>query len=231
MKTVVLLAALLGNGVTAPKMEGTRLSAGSTCYEIIAGDKPIGTTLQTITASLEDGKPVWDIVVHQKVGKGVFDVRDHFVVDRKTLLPIRMESQRGTSRTEKGWHRISLEYGVLDIRGTRETANGTAPISVPLNGSTWDGNLWGLTFAALPLSEGGTYAVPIWQYDKGFGKFTARVVGSEEVDTPSGKVAAWILEAGSDPAKLARYSIAKATRQELGYSVGPNGQRLGGGCR
>ncbi len=231
MKTVVLLALLATAGASTPKMEGARLQAGSTCYAIVAGGKPIGTTLQTITASREGSKPVWDIVVHQKVGNGAFDMRDHFVVDRRTLLPIRMDSQRGHERTEKGWHRVSVHYGKRSIRGTKETVNGSTPINVPLSGPTWDGNLWGLTFAALPLKEAGTYAVPFWQYDKGFGSFTARVVGSEEVDTPSGKIAAWIVEAGNDPTQLARYSIAKATRQEIGYVAGPSSQRLGGVCQ
>lgn len=231
MKTIGLIAVLAATGTTAPRMEGARLQAGSTCYAITVGDKPIGTTLQTIAASREAGRPVWDIVVHQKVGNGAFDMRDHFVLERDTLLPIRMDSQRGLDRSAKGWQRIAIRYDRRSIRGSRETTAGATPIAVPVTGPTWDGNLWGLTFAALPLAAGGTYALPFWQYDKGFGAFTARVTGSEDVDTPSGRVAAWIVEAGADPAKLARYRIAKATRQEIGYDAGPNGQRLGGICR
>ncbi|MDJ0277735.1 hypothetical protein QLH51_13095 [Sphingomonas sp. 2R-10] len=231
MKTLVMVAALATTGAATPRMEGARLQAGSTCYAIVAGDRTIGSTLQTITASRVGGKQVWDVVVHQKLSNGAFDMRDHFVVDRKTLLPIRMDSQRGRERTEKGWHRISIKYGAHGISGTKETVTGSTPLSVALTGPTWDGNLWGLTFAALPLKEGGTYAVPFWQYDKGFGTFTARVAGSEDVDTPSGKVPAWIVEVGDDPAQLARYRIAKATRQELGYAAGPSGQRLGGICQ
>ena len=231
MKTLVMVAVLAATGAATPKMEGTRLQAGSTCYAIVAGDKTIGSTLQTITASRAGGRPVWDIVVHQKLSNGAFDMRDHFVVDRKTLLPIRMDSERGRDRTQKGWHRVSIVYGAHDVRGSKETATGSIPLDVPLAGPTWDGNLWGLTFAALPLTAGGTYAVPFWQYDKGFGTFTVRVVGSEDVDTPSGKIAAWIVEAGDDPAQLMHYQIAKTTRQELGYAAGPGGQRLGGVCQ
>ncbi|MCC2976560.1 hypothetical protein LK533_07715 [Sphingomonas sp. PL-96] len=231
MKTLVMVAALATTGAATPKMEGGRLQAGSTCYAIVAGDRTIGSTLQTITASRDGGKPAWDIVVHQKLENGAFDMRDHFIVDRETLLPIRMDSQRGRGRNEKGWHRVSVEYGAHGLRGTKETATGSTPLDVALARPTWDGNLWGLTFAALPLKEGGTYAVPFWQYDKGFGAFTARVVGSEDLDTPSGKIAAWIVEAGDDPAQLARYKIAKTTRQELGYAAGPSAQRLGGVCQ
>lgn len=231
MKTLVMVAALAATSAPTPRMEGARLQAGSTCYAIVAGDRAIGSTLQTVTASRAGGMLVWDIVVHQKLNNGAFDMRDHFVVDRKTLLPIKMDSQRGRERTEKGWHRVSIEYGIRGIHGTKETATGSTPLDMALTRPTWDGNLWGLTFAALPLKEGGAYAIPFWQYDKGFGTFAARVVGSKDVDTPSGKMAAWIVEAGDDPAELARYEIAKTTRQELGYAAGPNGQHLGGVCQ
>lgn len=40
------------------------------------------------TPTVESGgrKPVWDVVVRQKPGNGVFDIQDPFIVDRKTLL-------------------------------------------------------------------------------------------------------------------------------------------------
>lgn len=230
MKLAIMLATLATTNAATPSVDGTHLKAGSTCYTISNGGKPVGTTLQTITASRDHGKPVWDIVVHQKVGNGAFDMRDHFVVDRKTLLPLRMESQRGKERTERGWHRVAVEYGLRSIRGTRETAAGTMPIDVPLTEKVWDGNLWGVTFAALPLREGGTYTLPLWQYDQGFGTFIARVVGSEMVETPAGKVMAWAVDAGTDPARLLRYRIAKGPRQELGYAAGEHAETIGGAC-
>lgn len=40
------------------------------------------------TPTVESGgrKPVWDVVVRQEPGKDAFDMQDHFIVDRKTLL-------------------------------------------------------------------------------------------------------------------------------------------------
>lgn len=229
MKTIALIAALAAPAMP-PRIDGTRLHAGTVCYAITAGDRTIGATMQTVTASRDGRRPVWDIVVHQRLASGAFDMRDHFVVDRATLRPLRMDSERGRDRGATGWHRVSVSYDAQRIRGSKETARGTTPIDVALPGPVWDGNLWGLTFAALPLRAGGRYTVPVWQYDKGFGSFTARVVGSETVDTPTGAVAAWIVEAGDDPAQPARYRIAKTSRQELGYAAGPGGQRLGGSC-
>lgn len=230
MKVTIMLVALAATSASPRSPEGSLLKAGSTCYTISNGDKPVGTTLQTITALRDRGKPVWDIVVHQKVGNGAFDMRDHFVVDRKTLLPIRMESQRGKERTERGWHRVAVEYSPRSIRGTKETAVGITSIDVPLTGRVWDGNLWGVTFAALPLREGGTYTLPFWQYDQGFGTFIAHVVGSEPVETPTGKVEAWTVDAGTDPARLLRYRIAKMPRLELGYTAGEHAETIGGAC-
>jgi hypothetical protein len=230
MTSLLLLAALVGGDITPARMEGDRLRPGSVCYTMTADGKAMGTTAQTIAATRIGGRPVWDIVIHQKVANGVFDMRDHFVVDRRTLLPLHMDSQRGSVRTDRGWHRITIDYAKGRITGTRETATATTPIDVAADHPVWDGNLWGVTFAALPLRQGGRYTLPFWQYDKGFGQFTLQVVGRETVTTPSGRVAAWIVEAGDDPTHPMRYRIAHRPRQELGYVVGSHGQQLGGTC-
>ena len=59
MKTVMMVAALAATGAATPRMDSTRLQAGSTCYAIVAGDKTIGSTLQTVTASRDGTRPVW----------------------------------------------------------------------------------------------------------------------------------------------------------------------------
>lgn len=225
----VLLTAVLGATVaSATSPDGSRLQPGVSCYEITSGERVVGTTLQIVTPTEEQGKLLWDIVVHQKAG--AFDLRDHFIVDRSSLLPVRMESQRGRDPSDRRYHRISISYDEGRIYGVRETAEGTTAINTPAPGPVWDGNLWGLTFAALPLENGSTYTIPFWQYDKGFGTFIVRVIGSEDVSTSSGPVAAWVVEAGDRPDALIRYSIAKDTRQELGYTAPEGGQRLGGMC-
>ena len=232
MKTTILAIAAVSLMGAAPasRPDGRRVHAGAACYSIMRGDKVVGTTAQTITATTEYGRRAWDIVVHQKVAAAGFDMRDHFVLDRNTLLPIRFDSAAGRDASARGYHRISFTYADGHVRGTREAAEGKTPIDVALASPVWEGNLWGVTFAALPLRAGGTYSLPFWQYDKGLGSFTIRVVGEEKVSTPTGKVDTWVVEAGADPARLARYQIAKTSRQELGYTAGPSGQRLGGTC-
>lgn len=227
MKTVLALASFIAVATDMPAIDGQRLATGEACYAITMNDVPIGATYQSIKPVIHQGRSAWDIVVHQRAPKMSFDLRDHFIVDRKTLIPIMLESQRGTDRAARGWHHIVVRYERDRISGIKETASGTTQIGVPLDRPIWDGNLWGLTFAALPLREGGRYSVPFWQYDKGFGTFSVAVVGSQRV----GRTDAWILEAGDDPARLTRYLIGKRTRAELGYSAGPSGQREGGDCQ
>lgn len=228
IQLVALAAASASTAI--PALDGARLHPGRACYAIVADGRPVGATLQTIEASRFGRWRTWEVVVHQRLAGGRFDMRDHFVLDRRTLLPIAMDSERGRDRSERGWHRVSLQYTPTRILGSKETASGVEPLDVSLSAATWDGNLWGVTFAALPLAPGASYAIPFWQYDKGFGTFAVRVVGTETVETPDGRIDAWSVEAGPDPTSLARYSIAKDDRRELGYATPSGGQRLGGNC-
>jgi hypothetical protein len=175
--------------------------------------------------------PAWRIIVHQRVLGGRFELRDEFLVRRSDLRPISLKSRRGTRSAGAGWHEIEIEYGERAITGTRSRPEGVTAINVPLTGPVWDGNLWGVTFAALRLKAGAQYHLPLWQYDKGFGTFTINVTGTQSVDTPSGKADAWILEAGDNPAQLVRYFVGKRTRAELGYEGPGLRQMIGGDCR
>jgi len=229
-----LATALAAIAIVPAQMQGDRLQAGATCYEIIVGGKPIGTTVQTITRSRDGQRSTWDIVIHQKAEDprfGRFDMRDQFVVDRKTLLPIRLTSSSGQEGVDRGWHRISLSYGASAIRGTKRTAAGTEAIDVPIAGPVWDGNLWGITFAALPLRRDRQFSIPFWQYDKGLGAFSARVIGSQNADTAIGTVSAWTVEAGTGGGPKTRYVIRKGPRQELAYDRAGAGQRLAKACK
>ena len=228
MMTILLAAALAGEAIAVP--DGARLREGTQCFTITRAGSPVGRTWQAIRAVRAGGRLAWDVVVHQRQDDGGFDMRDHFVVDRATLRPLSLESARGVERGARGWHRVSLRYEAGRIVGTRQTTQGVVPIDVALDHAVWDGNLWGLTFAALPLRQGGRYTLPVWQYDKGFGTFTVNVVGRERVEVPGGRVDAWVLEAGDDPAGLIRYVVAAGRPMEIGYSAGPFGQRLGGDC-
>jgi hypothetical protein len=213
-----------------PRVDGTRLRVGTVCYAITQNDVPIGATLQKVERARVDGVRAWRIVIHQRLADGRFDMRDTFVVRRADLRPISFDSRRGSRATDARWQEIHLDYGASRIRGTRAGPAGSTPIDVPLSTPVWEGNLWSLTFAALPLRLNGRYRLPYWQYDKGFGSFDVSVVGSQTISIHGRRVEAWVVEAGDNPTRSTRYLIGKRDGADLGYTGTGGAQRLGGDC-
>jgi hypothetical protein len=209
--------------------DGGRLIGDRACYTIFAptnsGDRPIGDTLQTVERVSQRGRAIWQITVHQRLSNGKFDLRDEFTLDGKTLLPLRLK----TTLNRKP--HADLVYVKGRVTGFHIDRTGAKHrVDRPLGGPIWDGNLFGLTFATLPLSQGARFQVPYFQYDRGFGMFTVTVTGSEKIRTPAGTVDAWVLDAGPSPSQRLVYFIEKDDRRELGYRSSQGGQRLGGLC-
>jgi hypothetical protein len=223
---MLMLLAALAADPTAP-FDGARLEAGETCSTISmtreGETRTLGTTRQTVERTTENGREALHIVVHQAVGPRT--IHDDFVLDAATLRPLRFENQRN------GAVHVRATYGADRITGEMVQPDGTTtPIDVPTTGPVWDGNLYGLAFAALPLAEGASFSIPTWHYDKGFGALTVNVTGSETIETPAGPVDAWVLDAGASADQRATYYIGKADHAELGYAGGPFRQTLGGDC-
>lgn len=225
-----LLIALAPAMIQDPAVpDGARLAESQTCYTLTMSrdgvTRPIGVTWQTIERTERDGRAVLEIVVHQSINGGAFDMRDDFVLDAASLRPLSLRSRRN------GHDHVAVTYAADRITGQRVDADGAAQaIDVPLEEAVWEGNLWGLTFAALPLAEGATFSLPYWQYDKGFGRFVVRVTGSETVETAAGPVAAWVVEAAPGDGPPIRYLIGKADHKEIGYSTAQGSQTQGGDC-
>lgn len=202
---------------SVPVVEGSRLTTGTTCYAIVRGEQVIGAARQSVTGSVIGGQRVWDIVVHQRLANGAFDLRDHFVLRQSDLAPIAFDSRKS------GAEHVRVAYSPGKAVTTRPSA---APVETVLTEPVWEGNLWGLTFAALPLAQGAHFELPFYQYDKGLGRFTLDVVGSDKVADED----AWIVEATADGQRKVRYFIGKASHAELGYAGGGFASRLGGDC-
>lgn len=219
----------LGRPALAVMPDGTRLRPYTACYAIVGssaeGSPVIGSTLQSIRKDKLEGRPIWRIVVHQRLANGRFDLRDAFALDARTLRPISLT----TTRDGKPHAELSYEPGrvtgyKLDRQGNR------VAINQAFESPAWDGNLFGPTFAAMPLALGKRFTLPFYQYDRGLGAFTVAVTGTEEVMTPTGSVDAWVLDAGSSASQRLRYLIAKRGGKEIGYSSPQGEQRLGGTC-
>lgn len=235
--TTALLAILLtANAWEASaqvtKPDGSRLSESDVCYVIIRGQgdqaAPMGVTRQTVKATTIDGAPAWDVVVHQKAGDR-FDMRDHFVLKTSDLRPITLNT------LFMGHDHAQLRYGDSNVQGHKIGKDGkTTDIDIPVTGAVWEGNLFGLTVAALPLADGASFSMPKYQYDSGLGRFDVKVVGSETVATPAGPVEAWTVELLALPemqgGPAMTYQISKSDHRELGYYSPMGGQTLGGDC-
>ena len=224
------LLAALALQIAAPTVvpDGGRISEERKCFTLSmtrdGASRPIGVTWQTIERDTVAGYPVLRVVVHQSVNGGAFDMRDEFLLEAANLRPISLIN------TRQGQVHVRLAYGPDRITGERIEGGVSTPIDVPLTGPVWEGNLFGQTFAALPLAEGATFSLPYWQYDKGFGTFSVQVVGSETVRTPDGPIEAWVVEAGAEPGRTLTYLISTSGNRELGYRAAQGSQALGGDC-
>ena len=222
---MIELLALAGGD---PMPDGGQVRDDRACYTISmtrdGTSMPMGVTWQTIEHGDLAGQPVIRIVVHQSIRGGAFQMRDAFTLDAATLQPIRLEN------TRNGQPHVTLDYGPDRVVGQRVEADGVHPIDLALPGPVWDGNLYGVTFAALPLAANASFSVPFFQYDKGLGSFAVQVTGEEVVETPEGPVDSWVLNVSSGEGDPLSYLIAKADHRELGYRSARGGQMLGGDC-
>ncbi|PHY13008.1 hypothetical protein CSW58_08660, partial [Caulobacter sp. B11] len=146
---LALAAALVAPPVAPPVVPDGRLIADdAACFTIAMTrdgvTRPMGVTWQTITQARQDGRAVLKVVVHQRIAGGAFDMEDRFVLDAATLRPIQFDNFR------KGQPHVSLRYGATRIEGEIHEPQGVRAISEPLSGPVWEGNLFGVLFAALP---------------------------------------------------------------------------------
>ena len=204
--------------------DGARVHPADQCFVIEVDGKAVGVTHQLVRKMVSRGRPVWDVVVHQKADALKFDMRDHFVLRRSDLLPIAFDSRKD------GADHVRLAYRSGRVTGYKIDEKGRVPIDTQLRGPTWEGNLWGVTFGALPLRAGAQFTLPFFQYDKGVGEFTLKTLGIETVTTPSGPVEAWAVDAGADAEQRVTYLLDKKTGAELGTRAGKFATRMGGDC-
>lgn len=99
--------------------------------------------------------------------------------------------------------------------GLEDGGSDQKSIHVDLAGPVWDGNLWGETFAALPLTPGASLKLPTYQYDSGLGTFYVDTVGERSESTPAGKVQAWRIKAGLSRTEQVKYVVATQLGLEI----------------
>lgn len=207
---------------------GFDLPLGDSCYTITTvqdgKEQPIGYVFQSLASEHKDGIDELTVIVHQHLLTKKFDMRDRLVLRRMDLTPIRLDTDRD------GSPHVHLDYAPGHVTGWKIVNGMKQPIDVAFNGRVWDGNLWGVTFAALPLKIGAKYRLPVYQYDDGKGEFFVTVEGEQIVGTPKGDMKAWVAEVGRTPDERIKYLLGQTPAMELGYTAGPMSQHLGGDC-
>ncbi|NUS60867.1 MAG: hypothetical protein HOQ01_07965, partial [Lysobacter sp.] len=162
-----MLMPILATVLAAATPQGDRLQTGTSCYDITmtkgGQSQVIGHTFQSLEWVKRDGKPALQVVVHQRMGDK-FDMRDTFVLDGATLRPIELNN------TRFGKPHVRDVYGDGTVVETKWDEQGKeTTVEKPLAQPVWEGNLFGVMFAALPLNAGDRYSIPFYQYDKGEG--------------------------------------------------------------
>ncbi|WP_066794627.1 DUF3108 domain-containing protein [Sphingomonas soli] len=199
-----------------PEVDGTRLAAGTQCYAYLRGTRQLGVIRQTVRPIVAEGKPAWDVIVHNWQREGATNIRDHFVLRARDLTPISFD------RREAGVEQVRIAYGAGNLTVTRP---GVAPVQTRFSGRIWDGHLDGLLLAGLPLSQGEFFSMPRYHHNDGPGRFELTVIGSERVAGQD----AWVVETGEEGAEV-RYFIGKTGRADLGYTGWGFTKRPGGDC-
>ena len=210
---------LISTALIAPN--GSLIQNGSTCYttSIQKADKldVLGITWQSIQRAKLGERDVIKVVIHQWMAGGKLDMRDSFVLDAKDLQAIAFTNERNGKR------HVQLAYSEGRVRGTRLKPDGSSEEIDTVTGSPiWDGNLYGVMFAALPLTQDAQYRLPTYHYDKGIGEHKVKVIAQE--------AGVWELEVEINDNLRPRYQIEQISRRELGYKAGPYVNALGGDC-
>ncbi len=126
MLTFLLLAAV--RAVPLPAVDGNQLRAGTQCFALSREGQVLGAVRQTVAAATANGAPVWDIVIHQRLNDGKFDMRDHFVLRPADLSPVSMENQR------LGEEHVRVSYAPGKITTIRK---GATPVETAVSGPIW----------------------------------------------------------------------------------------------
>lgn len=220
------LVLLLSNDVP----NSSRLKEKSSCFTTVRAvdgqaKTPIFQTLQTIRFVTYKEKPAVDIVVHQRRVDGKMAMRDHFILNASNLRPYEFQSVRNGIEVAK------LSYSDTKVEGFKISHDGKREeVSISLDKPVWEGNLWGVTFGAVPHQLGASYEIPFYQHDKGLGAFKFKVTGTEQVETPEGKIEAWVLDLTLDNNRTMQYLVSRKDGRELGLRGNGYANYLGGDC-
>lgn len=228
MRTVPLLAAVLLACAPAAAQHAV-LRPGSA--EVAAGSIPAGTEMFEVSALT---RGTWTPVAQMtlRTTRVTLDGRDavvrteqtwihdelaqvdSFVLDPRTLAPVRVRS----AGMESG---RSMDFRDGGVRTIEDGDWGADTAEVDLPEPVFAAGLTDLMLAALPLAEGYSARLAVWDMEEGAAVVWATVEGAEELAVPSGaRVPVWRVRVADD-ATGGTYWLDRESRALVQYENGP----------
>ncbi len=143
-----------------PAADGSVIQPATVTYETslsVQGRTLNLTTNRSIASATHDGEEVWQVV--DEINSSMMNATDSLMLDRATLRPI--------ARVAKGQGTITLSYAEDAVTGTMEMGAQSMDINKELEAPVLAGGSGlEMTLATLPLEEGYTTTVRVFNYQQ-----------------------------------------------------------------
>ena len=196
---------------SAVRLDGTRLSAGTTRYRImLQGTNAVGDETRTVARVTEGGRDAWQVITITNIAVAGLQQSDTTTVDAATLAPIRVR-QGGRQQGQETLVRLDYQGG--RVRGQARVMDRTGPrditVDTALAAGVVDDNAIAAVIVSLPLAAGGRWTLPVFSGGKNAVlDITATVSGEENITVPAGTFASWKVEVTGGQVPVTMY-VAK----------------------
>ena len=178
--------------------------------------RPIGTFVESVTPVRHGGEAAYLIVQRMEVGRGV--ILDSITVRAGTFAPL-----RHAASTPRGSHRIEFSGG--DVRGTAADSAGTHPVNAKLARPAFDYSLASFLLQGVPLCEGLTLRIPLYEHARGEVQGVARVAGAGTIQLRGRSYDVWNVDMDVGIGTISRQYVERSTGRLVGWSVDLPGGR------
>lgn len=194
----------------------TRADTSEVWMQRDTATRRVGTFVESVTPVRHGGEPAFLIVQRMEVAGGV--ILDSITVRAGTFAPL-----RHAASTPRGSHRI--EFSGAEVRGTAADSAGTHPVSARLARPAFDYSLASFLLQGVPLCEGLTLRIPLYEHARGEVQGVARVVGAGTVQLRGRSYDVWNVDMDLGIGTIARQYVERSTGRLVGWSVDLPGGR------
>jgi hypothetical protein len=172
--------------------------------------RPVGTFVESVTPVRHGGGAAFLVVQRMETARGV--ILDSITVRAGTFAPL-----RHAAVTPRGSHRI--EFSGVEVRGTAADSAGTHPVSANLARPAFDYSLASFLLQGVPLCEGLTLRIPLYEHARGEVQAVARVVGAGTVQLRGRAYDVWNVDMDVGIGTISRQYVERSTGRLVGWSV------------